>query len=67
MSVALSGLLRRCLVKDPHQRLHDIADARLQIEAALHEPLEQASASSAGAEYPKSNSPFRLPLASLAC
>jgi serine/threonine protein kinase/Tol biopolymer transport system component len=28
-------LLRRCLEKDPHQRLHDIADARIEIDDAL--------------------------------
>jgi Tol biopolymer transport system component len=28
-------LLRRCLQKDPKQRLHDIADARIEIEEAL--------------------------------
>jgi len=28
-------LLRRCLEKDPHHRLHDIADARLEIDDAL--------------------------------
>ncbi len=28
-------LLRRCLAKDPRQRLHSIADARLEIEDAL--------------------------------
>ena len=27
-------LLRRCLEKDPRKRLHDIADARLEIESA---------------------------------
>ncbi len=29
------ALLRRCLAKDPGQRLHDIADARLEIEDAI--------------------------------
>jgi serine/threonine protein kinase/Tol biopolymer transport system component len=28
-------LLRRCLAKDPRRRLHDIADARLELEEAL--------------------------------
>ena len=28
-------LLRRCLEKDPHSRLHDIADARLELEETL--------------------------------
>ncbi len=32
---ALDRLLRRCLVRDPKQRLHDIADARLEIADAL--------------------------------
>jgi len=31
----VSDLLRRCLKKDPHQRLHDIADARIEIDDAL--------------------------------
>jgi Tol biopolymer transport system component len=34
----LHRLLRRCLVKDPGQRLHDIADARLEIDEALQPP-----------------------------
>ena len=32
------ALLRRCLRKDPHRRLHDIADARIEIEEAGSEP-----------------------------
>ena len=35
-------LLRRCLRKDAQQRLHDIADARLEIDQALTEPTEVA-------------------------
>ncbi|MGH9369394.1 MAG: protein kinase domain-containing protein [Thermoanaerobaculia bacterium] len=31
-------LLRRCIEKDPVRRLHDIADARIEIEEALGEP-----------------------------
>ena len=31
-------LLRRCLVKDPHDRLHDIADARIELSYALTSP-----------------------------
>src|SRR4051812_4835465 len=31
---AIRRLLRRCLAKDPRERLHDIADARLEIEDA---------------------------------
>jgi serine/threonine-protein kinase len=33
----IRDLLRRCLRKDRHQRLHDIADARIEIEEALSE------------------------------
>jgi serine/threonine protein kinase len=42
-------LLRRCLRKDPEKRLHDIADARLEIEEAAAEP--------AGAETTRSEAP----------
>jgi eukaryotic-like serine/threonine-protein kinase len=35
---SLTRLLQRCLEKDPKRRLHDIADARIEIEEALHEP-----------------------------
>jgi Tol biopolymer transport system component len=31
-------LLKRCLEKDPYRRLHDIADARIEIEEALAHP-----------------------------
>jgi Tol biopolymer transport system component len=31
----VSDLLRRCLQKDPRERLHDIADARIEIEETL--------------------------------
>ena len=34
----IRGLLRRCLARDPRQRLHDIGDARLTIEEALAGP-----------------------------
>ena len=32
--VATRRLLRRCMVKDPHQRIHDIADARIELQEA---------------------------------
>ena len=38
------GLLKRCLKKDPRARLHDIADARLEIEDALTGELMDAGA-----------------------
>ena len=40
---AVRRLLRRCLVKDPNHRLHDIADARLELEEAGLESPEAAS------------------------
>ena len=39
---AIRRLLRRCLVKDPRQRLGDIRDARLEIEDALGGAVEAA-------------------------
>ncbi|MBW2453370.1 MAG: protein kinase, partial [Deltaproteobacteria bacterium] len=36
--VTAGALLRRCLRKNPDRRLHDIADARIEIEEALDEP-----------------------------
>jgi serine/threonine protein kinase len=35
---AIRSLMRRCLQKDPDRRLHDVADARIEIEEALAEP-----------------------------
>jgi len=35
-------LLRRCLERDPQRRLHDIADARIEIEDALEHPQTPA-------------------------
>jgi serine/threonine protein kinase len=48
-------LLRRCLTKDRRRRLHDIADARVEIEEAISDPtgsslhLAAAAATAAGA------------------
>ena len=35
----IEHLIRRCLTKDPKRRLHDIADARIEIEDALASPM----------------------------
>ncbi|HJW15311.1 MAG TPA: serine/threonine-protein kinase, partial [Thermoanaerobaculia bacterium] len=40
----IRDLIRRCLQKDPRRRLHDIADARLEIEEALATPAEKPAA-----------------------
>ena len=39
-------LLRRCLEKDPHRRLHDIADARIEIGDAFTPPTDGVQAGS---------------------
>jgi eukaryotic-like serine/threonine-protein kinase len=41
-------LLHRCLEKDPYSRLHDIADARIELDEAL-EAREESTQTSAGA------------------
>jgi Tol biopolymer transport system component len=40
----IRDLVKRCLQKDPRRRLHDIADARLEIEEALAGPAEKEPA-----------------------
>jgi serine/threonine protein kinase len=40
----LTSLLRHCLQKDRNRRLRHIADARFQIDQALHEPAAPAAA-----------------------
>jgi serine/threonine protein kinase len=42
--VPVRSLLRRCLKKDPTQRLHDSADARIEIEEAITQPSPQPQA-----------------------
>ncbi|MGH7341490.1 MAG: TolB family protein [Candidatus Rokuibacteriota bacterium] len=46
--MGLRRLLRRSLQKDPDQRLHDIADARLELEEAFEEPEPAAGRAQAG-------------------
>src|SRR4029453_18726771 len=38
MPQGIRSLLRRCLKKDPVDLLHDIADARIEIQEAIAEP-----------------------------
>jgi len=45
--VGVRRLLHRCLAKDPKRRLRDIADARLEIETLVGEPIESAGANNA--------------------
>ena len=43
-SLAIRTLLRRCLTKDPRQRLRDMGDARFEIDLQVRDPCEAASA-----------------------
>jgi len=43
---AVRRLLRRCLERDPSNRLHDIADARLEIEETFTQPDDVSTAES---------------------
>ena len=40
----VKDLLRRCLQKDPKERLHDIADARIEIQESAAQPAEIVTA-----------------------
>ena len=40
---ALSNVIRRCLEKDPHQRIRDIGDVRLALEGAFETTISQPS------------------------
>ena len=46
-SASIRRLLLRCLTKDPKQRLSDIADVRIEIDAAVDETLPSASMTTA--------------------
>ena len=48
---AVRRVLRRCLVREREQRLHDVADARIEIEEAIANPVveSEATASTAAA------------------
>ena len=52
-------LIRRCLQKDRHNRLHDIGDARLEIQEAFAElDLPQSAVPNQGARRPWSGIPW---------
>ncbi len=59
----LRELLRRCLSKDPRQRLHDIGDARIEIEEVMAAPEDEETP---GAVMAEKRSPVPLILAALA-
>jgi serine/threonine-protein kinase len=63
----IRDLVKRCLQKDPKRRLHDIADARLEIEEALAGPAErEPSAPLAAAAPAKKAAPIWITLGILA-
>jgi len=47
---ALRRLLERCLARDPRSRLHDVADARLELGTAGQEPVGGEAADSSAAD-----------------
>ncbi len=57
---AIQRLLRRCLEKDPHDRLHDIADARIEIRYALSEPSDHSPGETATATSARWKQPIPL-------
>ena len=50
----IRSLLRRCLQKDRRQRLHDVADARVELGEALEEPAGSFAAPEAHGRQPSS-------------
>jgi len=57
---AVRRLLKRCLTRERTDRLHDIADARIELEEAIAHPLVEAE------ESPIAPPPSRLPWVALA-
>jgi len=56
-------LLRRCLVKDPRQRLRDIGDARIRLDEELSGAPETGAPGAAAATLPRRRSMPVLPVA----
>jgi eukaryotic-like serine/threonine-protein kinase len=59
-------LLQRCLEKDPKRRLHDIADARIELDDALAHPDEGNQGSTASVVHQRGLARAAWPLAALA-
>jgi serine/threonine-protein kinase len=51
LSPALATYIRRCLHKDPRQRIHDIGDVRLALEGAFEMAAPQAAAPVGGPQW----------------
>jgi hypothetical protein len=54
LPATIRRLLQRCLEKDPKRRLHDIADARIELDDARGVPATTPSASHTSAAQPRS-------------
>jgi serine/threonine-protein kinase len=56
---AIRRLLRRCLTRERAQRLHDIADVRIELEEAIaHPEIERAAVETAQVAAPASRMPW---------
>jgi serine/threonine-protein kinase len=65
--VAIRRLLRRCLARERSRRLHDIADARIELEEALADPeADLVPAARTGGEGPAPARASKLPWVALA-
>ena len=62
---AIRRLLRRCLERDPHERLRDIGDARIVIGHVLSEPVEDSGVGVATATPVWWQEPTRLAVVGL--
>ena len=49
-SAPVLRLLRRCIAKDPRDRLRDVGDARIELEEILREPEQAAESAASAAE-----------------
>jgi serine/threonine-protein kinase len=49
----VKDLLQRCLAKEPRERLHDVSDARIEINQAIREPTALSTAPSLPGTYSK--------------
>ena len=65
----IRNLLRRCLQKDPARRFHDLADARIEMEAVLSRRIQRPRTVREGRRRQPGRKPIRalavLPLANL--
>ena len=63
---AARRLLRRCLERDPRERLHDFADVRIEIAEALQEAQQPEAAGVAGRQAWPSYLPWAIALLAVA-